>query len=232
MSQRTTNFPTTAWDGDSASRLNAPAPDRAPNAEDYNQAVSEMNKVQSHLIYGAVANPPVAAGSNVITSTLQVGGSMFLRKTRVTVPATDIATVDDATHGAFGGLKLFDFPEGLIKVEGAIASIALAAGVGGITDTAAVVGGVGTSTAAQSSGDGTLAAAEANIIGSTALTLAAGVKAATKLVGSADLFADGTAAAKSAYLNFQVPTAGSSASDTLTVSGWVDVYWMYMGDAP
>ncbi len=154
-----------------------------------------------------------------------------MHQTTITIPGVALTTSDDVTHGAFTSLELYDFPEGNLLINGGVASLALVAGVGGLADTAAIVAGVGTSAAAISSGDGTLAAAEANIIPSTAYTLAGGIKAATKAVSTAQLLADGTASAKKAYLNFQCPTAGSSATDTLTVTGTVKLTWINLGDA-
>lgn len=109
-------------------------------------------------------------------------------------------------------------------------SLTLTAGAGGIADGAAVVAAIGTASLATD--NATLAGTgEANILPSTAYTLVDGVKAATGVSTTALLaLVDGTATAKDAWLNFAVPDADSSASDTLTVAGSVTITWAHLGD--
>lgn len=222
------------WDGlslntERVSREN----DQSPNSEDYDRTIGEIIAIENALVdhesrLGDNTGGTASAVSGV-SVTSDVGAAV--RQTTIAVTAVAMTTTDDATHGAFCSAELFDLPEGNILILGGVASLALTAGAGGLADTAAIVGGIGTSAAAQSGSDGALAAAEANIIPSTALTLAGGVKAATKLVSTGQLNADGTASAKKVYMNFQCPTAGSSATDTLTVTGTVTLNWIKLGDA-
>lgn len=146
-------------------------------------------------------------------------------KTVFTFTNASVATVDATTSGAGGGLKIYDFPEGAIFITGAVANLTISAAAG-ITTTAAVVGSVGTVTAGA---DATLTSTEANIIPSTAspLTASAGTFSAVNFTNAGF---DGTAAAISAFLNFAIPDAGSSANSTITVNGTLTINWQYIAD--
>jgi hypothetical protein len=140
-----------------------------------------------------------------------------------------ITMTDAGAAGCHGAVQLYDFPACVVSFLGASSDLQITAGAGGITDTAAVVGAVGTATVGT--GDATLTTTEADIIPSTAATLTGGVgdcdgQSTTALLATFD----GTATAKDAFLNFAVPDAGSTANDTLSVTGSVTVVWIYAGD--
>ena len=150
-------------------------------------------------------------------------------KTVLTLDGASITMTDAGVAGSHGSLKLFDFPSGSIVFLGATCDLTITAGAGGITDTAAAVGAIGTATVGT--GDATLTGTEADLIPSTAspLTAGAGVtKGKSVTAGIAVL--DGTATAVDAWLNFAVPDAGSTANDTLTVSGTITLVWANLGD--
>lgn len=150
-----------------------------------------------------------------------------VHRTVISIDALSITMTDATTAGCHGSQKVYDFPEGNVLVLGATTDLQITAGAGGITDTASVVGAVGSVAAATD--NATLTSTEANIVPSTAATLTGGAgNCDGQSTGVAVL--DGTAAAAAAYLNFAVPDAGSSASDTLTVSGTIELAWMSLGD--
>lgn len=163
------------------------------------------------------------AGANVTV----VEQSAPPHKTILTLTAQSITMTDAASAGCHGSQKLYDFPAGNIVFLGAITDLAIAAGSGGIGDTAAVIGSLGT--AAVGTDNGTLTSTEANIVPSTAATLTAGVGSIKGESTTLTAF-DGTATAIDAYLNLAVPDAGSSASDTITVTGTVTLFWINLGD--
>lgn len=140
--------------------------------------------------------------------------------TRITLPATAVTMTDHTTAGSQGDVELYDFPANSVLVLGAAMNLTTLAGVGGIGDTAALVGSIGSAIAGV--GDATLTSTEADLIPSTAGSLVAG---AGTLVGRSTAV-DFLPASSKAYLNLAVPDAGTSANDTITVAGTVDIYWM------
>ncbi len=144
--------------------------------------------------------------------------------------SNQVITMTDATAaGCHGSIKLYDFPACNLLFLGATCDLAVTAGAGGITDTAAVVAAIGT--VAVSTADATLTTTEADLIPSTAATLAAGAGAAKgKTLTTGVVVFDGTSTAKDAYLNFAVPDAGSTGNDTLIVSGTITLVWSNLGD--
>lgn len=241
------------------------------------------------LIKTALPGEVTATGLTTVDSYSGVHQTVF------TFVNKSITMTDAAAAGCHGSQKLMDFPAGMIQVLGAAVDLTIAAGAGGITDTAAVVGSLGTATVGV--GNATLTGDEADIVPSTAATLTAGAGAfeaitspatgstpsiaaltdnttgtasdtlaalpvladapatadalrddintnlypvllnafaslAAKFNAILGLFRifDGTATAKDLYLNFAVPDAGSTASDTLTVNGTVTITWANLGD--
>ncbi len=164
-----------------------------------------------------------AAGTGVVASEL----SPILHQTVLTITDLAITMTDATTAGCHGSQKIYDFPAGLIAVLGVVSDLQVAAGAGGIGDTAAVVGSIGS--AAVGTDNATLTSTEADLMPSTAATLTAG---AGNCDGQSTAMAilDGTATAADAYLNLAVPDAGSSANDTLTVNGTVTITWANLGD--
>lgn len=148
-------------------------------------------------------------------------------RTIITLTNVAVATTDATTSGAGGGLKIYDFPEGLLDYRGAVANVTITAAAG-ITATAAVVAALGTAAAAA---DATLTSTEADLLPSTAtpLTASAGTFAAVSTTSQSALL-DGTATAKDLYLNFAIPDAGSTANSTITVNGTITVAWNLIAD--
>ena len=167
----------------------------------------------------------VASASGVTAS--HSSGGVF--KTVLTLTNTVITMTDAGAAGSHGTLKVMDFPAGNIAFLGATTDLAIVAGAGGITDTAAVVGGVGTATVGT--GDATLTTTEQDLVPSTAATLTAGAGAfdGQSLTANIAVF-DGTTTPIDAWLNFAVPDAGSTANDTLTVNGTITLVWSNLGD--
>jgi len=180
--------------------------------------------LDSLTISGSSAQVPAA---NTATLSVSESGSQILRKSVFTIAAHSVAMTDAGVAGCHGSVQLCDFPVGLIQIIGSTMSLATTAGAGGIVAGAAVVQSVGT--AAVGTDNATLTSTEADIIPSTAGTLTAGIGAPVGVSTTPAVF-DGHATAKDAYLNFAVPDADSSASDTIEVTGTVTIFWHYFGD--
>lgn len=138
-----------------------------------------------------------------------------------------VTMTDATTAGCHGTLPLLTFPTGMVAAF-AKTDLTLTAGAGGITDTAALVASMGS--VAVATDNATLLTTEADLIASTAATLSSGA-AAFDGISSAVVVYDGTTTPLTCRLNFAVPDAGSTASDTLTVAGTVDILYAFLGDS-
>lgn len=147
---------------------------------------------------------------------------------RITLAAESVTVVDAGANGAHAGHKLLTFPEGQILILAAKTDLAILAGAGGIADDAAVVAALGT--VATTTANDALTTTEADIIASTAALLASGAGNFDAATIAAGIALDGTAGAKSIFLNFAIPGADSSANDTLAVTGTIDLFWLLLGD--
>lgn len=160
----------------------------------------------------------VTAASGVVA---KEEGDEIARKTTLT-----IAEFTQAIAGAALGFgkKLCDLPEGAIKIEQVVARITTK----GATSTSQPVIGVGTVVASGAvsvlSGTSTFVDAMTGFTG-TAVSAAGSVSfsAATATAG----VLDGTSTAKSLFLNM---AAGWAVSETLTISGYVEIFWKYLED--
>jgi hypothetical protein len=155
-------------------------------------------------------------------------GNGIVHTTVLAVSALDVTMTDAGAAGCHGTSNLYTFPVGGVTILGATGDLTLTAGAGGIGDTAAAVWSVGT--VAVGTDNATLTTTEADIISSTASTLVAGVKNAQGTGPGTVAFFNGTSSAKVARLNIAVPDADSSASDTFTVAGTVNISWLFTPD--
>lgn len=177
--------------------------------------------VEGQVPYGETNGTAAGTGNVASETTGQV------HRTVLTMTNLSITMTDATTAGCHGSQKIYDFPAGVIQILGCVTDLAITAGAGGITDTASVVGSVGT--AAVGTDNATLTSTEANVVPSTAATLTAGAGNCDG-ESTASPILDGTGTATDLFLNFAVPDAGSSANDTLTVNGTVVVTWVNFGD--
>lgn len=168
-----------------------------------------------------------AAGEGVSAQTI---GNGVVNKTVLTLENTAIPLVDEAGVVAYGGLKVFDLPEGLVQILGAVADLAVTKSSAGVNNDFDGDFAVGTVTA---SNNNTLSATEANIIASTATPQAAAGATTAKGVSTAVLTLDGTATAVDVYLNALVDDADHDVTTTpasLIVNGTITLSWIHLGD--
>lgn len=195
----------------------------------FRQTETDANRVRKLNLMVNSLNGVGAAGAAASASVDVSESAAGAIKTVFTLSNVSIAMTDATTAGSHGSLQLYDFPECNMLFLGGTTDLVITAGVGGITDTAAVVGSVGTTTVGTD--NATLTTTEADLIPSTASTLTGGIGATKgKTLTAGVVVFDGTATAKEAWLNFAVPDVGSTANDTLTVSGTITLVWSNLGD--
>lgn len=174
---------------------------------------------QFHGTGGSVSGSGVSASSGAGTTT-----------TVLTFNDTPIVLADNAGVVAYGGLKIFDFPQGSIVIQGATANLAVTKTSAGVTATWNGDFAVGTVTAAN---DATLTSTEANIIPSTPTPAAVAGATTAKGRSTAAVTLDGTTTAVDAFINFLVDDANHDVTTTpcnLILNGTVTILWANMGD--
>lgn len=134
---------------------------------------------------------------------------------------TQIPLIDAGASGAGGGIRIFGFQQGNVKLDNYRVNLTTARLGTNLTTTAALVASLGTVAAAA---DATLTSTEADIAASTTATLTAGAGTFTK-VAAAPVYLDGTGTAKDVYLNFACPDAGSAGNDSVVVNGTITLIY-------
>ena len=197
--------------------------------EKFRLADTDSNRTRKFNLIREAIQGDGAVGAAASISVAVAESSAGAIKTVMTLSNVAVTMTDATTAGSHGSLKLYDFPQCNLLFLGGTCDLTLTAGAGGITDTAAVVASVGTVTVGTD--NATLTTTEADLIPSTAstLTAGAGVTKGKTLTAGVVVF-DGTTTAKDAWLNYAVPDAGSTANDTLTVSGTITLVWSNLGD--
>jgi hypothetical protein len=173
---------------------------------------------------------------NGSTVTAKEYGSGFMHKTVLTCTATPVTITDDAGVAQYGGVKIYDFPEGMLCTVGAVVTGVLTAGVTGTIinnwDGDVALGTVTATTGA------TLVSTEANILQSVAVSAGASdklgvvdaVSVATALTESGARWLDGSGGALDMYLNFVIDDDATHTSGTATFTGTVELVWLQLGD--
>lgn len=162
-------------------------------------------------------------------------GNGIYNKTVLTCTATPISISDDAGVAQYGGVKVYDFPAGLIKIDGAVIDGAVTLGTTG-TITTTWAGGIALGTATATTG-ATLTGTEANIMPEVDVAAATAsvatvdsVSVATALTESGARWLDGTSTAIDMYLNLVVDDHASHTAGTGSFTGTITFYWVNIGD--
>jgi hypothetical protein len=167
------------------------------------------------------------AGTGVTTE--ELGGSV-VHQTVLTFVNTPIPLTDEVGVVAYGGLKVYDFPAGLILVLGATSDLDLTKSSAGVNANWDGDFGIGTVTA---SNNATLSSTEQNILPTTATPQAASGATTANGQNTAVAFLDGTSTAVDAFLNFLVDDADHNVTGTacnIIVNGTVTLTWANLGD--
>lgn len=186
-------------------------------------------------LYDAALASPATEGSGAGTAagtgvTAGEFGDDTIRKTVLTFVNVSVPLVDEAGVVAYGGLKVYDFPESLIVVHGAAADFALTKSSAGVI--AAFDGDVGVGTVTASNNN-TLASTEQNIIPTTSTPQAVAGVTTADAVSTAAAVLDGTVTAADVYVNLLVDDADHDVTGTpcnLILNGTLTLLWSSVGD--
>lgn len=170
-----------------------------------------------------------AGAKNGSTVTALEVGNSTVHKTVLTLASTPV-TVANTTGASFGGVKLYDFPEGRLLVLGVTASL----GFVWTGESIAAAGSGDYSLGTTITANATLDTTKVDLLPSTAMTDPAvlGVAAATSGALAASAQFDGTGTAKDLNLNIIIDDAdvADGDSDTVLASGTITVHWILLGD--
>lgn len=199
--------------------------DEAVNANVVKKRAVNIDATATVAELGTV--PAAVAAYVVATET----GDSLLHKTVLTCTALPVTISDDADVAQYGGVKVYDFPTGLLNTMAARVVGSLTAGVTGtIIDNWDGDVALGTATATTGA---TLVGTEATIMQSVAVSAGAsdkiGVVAATSvataLTESGGRWIDGTTTAADMYLNFVIDDNASNTAGTATFTGTITLLW-------
>ena len=141
---------------------------KTSNTIQANRAVFNEAKVQNLTTTGAPTTEYCVGTKNGTTVSVTEYGDGLLHKTRINCVATPITITDDANTAQYGGVKVYDFPAGLLCTLGAVVTGSLTAGVTGtIIDNWDGDVALGTATATTGA---TLVGTEADILQSTSVS--------------------------------------------------------------
>lgn len=175
-----------------------------------------------------------ASGVNTVTA--YEYGDVAAKKTVLECNALVITITDQGGVVQYGGVKVYDFPEGMLAMKGARVSGILTGGTTGtIIDNWDGDVALGTATATTGA---TLIGTEADIVPSVTVSagasdkdgVVAAVSVATALTESGARWFDGTTTAKDMFLNFVIDDDGSHTAGTATFSGTIEFNWEMLGD--
>jgi len=155
-------------------------------------------------------------------------GEGIVHKSVINIP-NSITITDDPGTGAYGGIKCYEFPEGMIMVLGVVPDLTASSASGTDHGIAAAADGdfsIGT----VGCNSGSLTSTEANIIASTAIAQFATTAGVIKGANAAAVLVDGHTTEPGLYLNVIFDDADCSANDVLTIGGSLTVYWINLGD--
>lgn len=200
----------------------------------FNNELLLLNPATGALV--EVANPSSSRAGTVGSSTTMTArevGSGPIHRTEITLSSAVITLADDAGVIGYGGVKIYDFPEGVINWLGATVNVTAtrtAAGVNADWD-----GDFALGTATAGTGN-TLTSTEADLMASTATVQAVsgvGVAKGHTATAAAQLVFDGTGTAKDVFLNFIIDDTDHNIGGTptnLLVTGTVIFTWINLGD--
>ena len=157
-------------------------------------------------------------------------------QTRLECTNVTITISDDAGVAQYGGVQVYDFPQGMVVTFGAQVNGTFTGGVTGtIIDNFDGDVALGTVTATTGA---TLTSTEANIMQSVAISAGASdklapvdaVSVATALTESGARWLDGTATAIDMFLNFVIDDDATHEAGTASFTGTIVFLWAMLGD--
>lgn len=189
---------------------------------------STQHTVDQPLLTTAGVGAKVGATVSVVEQ-----GDGINHKTIFTLTATPLEVTSSTTNPGVGGVKIYDMPEGYIKITGCTADLSIGVGTEGdwLDNTPEGQIGIGTLAPANADALGT-DATDDNIGTATDFTMVAFVDTSVNVPPEADLRFDGTATAMDVLVNAFVDAADidDSTSTDLLVTGTITLTWVDLGD--
>ncbi len=240
------SYPTSVWDGDSATRDSDAGNKRSPDYQDWVRLIGEVAAAQTQINSNAagvdsntihtVGAIPTKTGLSVVEK-----GNGAIHKTIITMASMSTVTTVGTTvgtDGAWGTQKLYTFPAGYIQILGAHILTPIGLMISGLQDgtgwkTDGDFGmGVGTVATAQSTEWG-LSTTEEDIIAEIACKLSSYISDAAEAGQLTTVTAfDGTSTAKELHWNYRglAELDYGTVNDTMVVSGTFGIVWTMLGD--
>ena len=171
------------------------------------------------------------AGTNVLC---YERGAGVVRHTKLVMDAMPVTLTDESTVTIWSGTKIYDFPEGLLVIHGALINGALTA----VSAAATYDGDVALGSTTADNTATPMVTTQCDILTNTAMTQASSKVAVCDAVSSATndgtdtgaRYLDGTTTAKDMYLNFLIDESASNATHVGSFTGWVEFVWTILGD--
>lgn len=176
---------------------------------------------------GAASAGAVPALTGVVATEEGVGHN---HQTVLTFTNYALPLVDAAGVVAYAGVKVWDFPEGIISIRGAVANLAITKSSAGVNADFDGDFSLGTVTA---SNNATLSSTEQNIIPTTPTPQAVAGATTAKGASTGPVQLDGTTTAIDAFLNFLVDDVDQDVTTTpcnLILNGTLTITWVKLGD--
>ena len=148
-------------------------------------------------------------------------------QTIITFTSYSMTITDHTTNGAHGALKIIDFPEGMININGIVGDVDIASVTGGVSATAVLDIGMGTTTTVVTSA--TLGTTNVDEVAKVDVTLSGGAKTADFLNTTLQL-KDGHSTAADAWLCVAIEDESCSGNGTIILNGTITITWTNLGD--
>lgn len=148
---------------------------------------------------------------------------------RLSAESIVIAEGGTGTNG-YGAVKLFDFPEGHIKIHAASLDLDISIPTAQVAAGSGLNVAVGTATAIPTTSTTAHTGTRADLVANVEVDPHTNSTTRFQSTLPADVVFDGTATAKDAYLNLLVDDGDIAATSTGTVNGTVQIIWSLVGD--
>lgn len=171
--------------------------------------------------------PSAVAAYVVATET----GDNLIHKTVLTCTALPLSVADDAGVAQYGGVKVYEFPLGLINTIAARMSGNLTMGATGtfidaFTGVNALGSVVATTGATLAAGEATWLQETANATAATKVAAISSISVATQLTESASRVFDGRTTKAPVFLNFAIADDVTHTAGTGTFTGTITFAWL------
>ena len=199
------------------------------NSLDFN---SELFDSTAHTVGTPMLTTSGVGTKAGATVTVVEQGDGVNHKTILTLTATPLTVISVTTGAGVGGVKIYDMPEGYIKIMGCVSDLSIGVTTEADFTDSTPQGDVGIGTLAPANADGLgTDATDDNLGTATAFTMTAFV-ATADVPPEADLAFDGTATAMDILVNALVDAADIDDATTtdLEVTGTITINWINMGD--